>query len=1628
VPPAAAFNTTEINQQRPVVDGTIKTATEGGSGSGEAGHPCSSQNMTACFDLIAAEMNKTEQLLRLANISLNGNLARPQQPLVQPLAPSAPKAQPNVTDLSGLNGANVSSILAVRKTNATAAPAAVNASTIDALKAAAAANPNQQELLKQLLLKQKPPRRRRRRRRRRRSAAFPEPEEVKGAKKTRKKVVEVNVEEEKKETDASDDGSKEANKTKKKTEKKKETSEKKKKKEEKEGAKKTSNKQKKKEKKVQEEKKEEKEESKSSTASSTATESSSTASGDSTTSSLTTVSDKDSKSSSTTTVKNKDSRSSTTGESTTTSGSTTSPDEDETTTEEDEEEEDESTTEKDEDTKTTGEDEEDEEDETSVKEKDETTPTDEEEKTTEQDEEITTGSSSSAGTSSSGISSTSSAKSATTGTGGTKTSTSGSTDTSAAKSTSKTTSGSTTTSPRVKLLNPIDFFPTKPGEEEETKLSTSMSKLWQSKLGMSQQSRTIHNVQVSSQGPGVSVDMSAKTPFPVKKTATPKATPKMRGTTSAPTAKWKLKANITLVKEGSKGKKGKTISFFGQSESSGGKPEHFQQLWHAVAKGVNKKKLIQTKGVKNSQKVHMQISHGLHSSTTGSPQPPKKTPKASSSSVPPVAKLAKPTRRPSSLVTPFGRPSPSSAKPFLSSKDKQKVSLTSLMQQLAVDSTTTNRRALNARTTKKPFVFSTRKSPAIKLTPSSRIPIAAKRPTSPTKVSIVTSQPLEDMTTLSPDLETILVPVRDLDNIAKLADEILRRKRSVEEPKEADEAADSKVQNKLVLPFPELPESVRLSRGENHRQLKELLASGPQAVPRSVEQELEEALTRKEKTVSKAQKEEQMSMEKLRLILKTMRYLQSGMMARRRRVSQAFDAAARQTRMTREEKEKTSNFNQNNDNTPNYFHPQMKKANKRRRRRRQALNNMKLPTTQAELEQLLKQQQELFQQRQQIFQQQPPQQQQQQLQPQGIQTQRVQTQAAAPQVVADPVIKEEAVVLPPLGGLEPSVVNVSQPETPHLSMNSTPTMVGNASNVPSASNASLTTLLAASPIGGIGAAAVTNQTIVSPTLLNLPTATDNVTNVNETSAKTAESNVTNGAPNQVLALNNVSTSTNLTMLSQNVSNNIHSNNGNNSSGNMTKAGNSDGGLIDLLGSILGLGGANTTGKNASSAANATSTNATTASPLGTLAANIGANVSANPLLANLAGLTPSEKEAAELETAPKGLVLKVIVKGESKLKVGQLVDGNLNPLPLTESMNLTDDNMTNISMTSSNINLTGINNLSKIVNNKNLTNNASLNNGNSSIGNASTLPSLLDIVDLTLNATNGTNDTGGLHVSPADILANAINGNDSKANVTVPPKPSKPGTVTLPNRNATTVSSSLLPLVPKADKPDGDDHGIHLLGANQTTTTVPVLPLGLLTTSATTPVNILAVSPTTPKPLEVINLKPLTVNSSRTQLAKKSAAPPLVASPSLSSLLSGAGGGSVVRETPPVLHTGPDSSVKTSRVSSPNRGSDNNVIHLDSEPSLIQPTLVPLSGMAGGKNSAVRAERVEADGHGFAEGNVAPDNHDGHFGPGQEEEELQQRLDPRVNVDVDASDPALTQPQPQFDFLPALLRQPLVMG
>jgi hypothetical protein len=64
------------------------------------------------------------------------------------------------------------------------------------------------------------------------------------------------------------------------------------------------------------------------------------------------------------------------------------------------------------------------------------------------------------------------------------------------------------------------------------------------------------------------------------------------------------------------------------------------------------------------------------------------------------------------------------------------------------------------------------------------------------------------------------------------------------------------------------------------------------------------------------------------------------------------------------------------------------------------------------------------------------------------------------------------------------------------------------------------------------------------------------------------------------------------------------------------------------------------------------------------------NVSAKTSFLPFGNPSPTQTEnqiAKEISASPKGLVLEVVESGESSLKVGQLVDGNLSPVINTSS-------------------------------------------------------------------------------------------------------------------------------------------------------------------------------------------------------------------------------------------------------------------------------------------------------------------------------------------------------------------------
>merc|ERR1711879_902392 len=57
--------------------GTSNTNTAPSSGANNTSHPCTNSNISECFHLIAVQMNKTEELLQMANQTLNANKGVP---------------------------------------------------------------------------------------------------------------------------------------------------------------------------------------------------------------------------------------------------------------------------------------------------------------------------------------------------------------------------------------------------------------------------------------------------------------------------------------------------------------------------------------------------------------------------------------------------------------------------------------------------------------------------------------------------------------------------------------------------------------------------------------------------------------------------------------------------------------------------------------------------------------------------------------------------------------------------------------------------------------------------------------------------------------------------------------------------------------------------------------------------------------------------------------------------------------------------------------------------------------------------------------------------------------------------------------------------------------------------------------------------------------------------------------------------------------------------------------------------------------------------------------------------------------------------------------------------------------
>ena len=101
----------------------------------------------------------------------------------------------------------------------------------------------------------------------------------------------------------------------------------------------------------------------------------------------------------------------------------------------------------------------------------------------------------------------------------------------------------------------------------------------------------------------------------------------------------------------------------------------------------------------------------------------------------------------------------------------------------------------------------------------------------------------------------------------------------------------------------------------------------------------------------------------------------------------------------------------------------------------------------------------------------------------------------------------------------------------------------------------------------------------------------------------------------------------------------------------------------------------------------------------------GVNATSN----NTKGMNAVEREEAELETAPKGLILVVKSAGQSNLKVGQEVDGNLNPLKQSNSL-LGNGNASPMNSTNSIPSILSANNNQANTNIQNSANNTTNNN------------------------------------------------------------------------------------------------------------------------------------------------------------------------------------------------------------------------------------------------------------------------------------------------------------------------------
>ena len=90
-----------IQHPEPVANPAPSTATKNES------HPCTNANISECFHLIAVQMNKTEELLKMANQTLNTAAVKPAIP-----APAAPVTTGNIVPVATNTGGNTGPVSA----------------------------------------------------------------------------------------------------------------------------------------------------------------------------------------------------------------------------------------------------------------------------------------------------------------------------------------------------------------------------------------------------------------------------------------------------------------------------------------------------------------------------------------------------------------------------------------------------------------------------------------------------------------------------------------------------------------------------------------------------------------------------------------------------------------------------------------------------------------------------------------------------------------------------------------------------------------------------------------------------------------------------------------------------------------------------------------------------------------------------------------------------------------------------------------------------------------------------------------------------------------------------------------------------------------------------------------------------------------------------------------------------------------------------------------------------------------------------------------------------------------------------------------------------------------------------